>query len=65
MDHKFHHKNNRIILAELKEKPYSLCPKIVAHLEFKICPTKSAILTKLLQKTRVSEDFLQKRQNII
>jgi len=32
-----------------------------AHLEFKFVQQKSAILTQLLQKTRVFENFLQKR----
>ena len=39
---------------------YSLRPIIIAHLEFKICPTKNTTLTQLPYKTRVFGVFLQK-----
>jgi hypothetical protein len=41
---------------------YSLRPKINAILQFKICPTKNAILTNQPQKTKESRSFTHKRQ---
>jgi hypothetical protein len=52
-----HQKQKKTVQTE-----YSLRPKINAILQFKICPTKNAILTNQPQKTKESRSFTHKRQ---
>ena len=49
-------------LRSKKNQIYSLCPKIIATIEFKICPTKIANLTYLPQKARQFLEDSHKKQ---